>query len=71
MGYSYRHEGASLPIKLDLDETEVQAPCPTCVRAELDGSVKVMAPAERKSGVTPAQCSRGHLVMVSWTRAEA
>lgn len=71
MSFSYQHQGGSLPVRLDLDETEVTRPCPTCVRAELDGTVTIMAASDRRQGMTPAQCSHGHLVMVQWTRAEA
>jgi hypothetical protein len=68
MAFSYRHQGGSLPIRLDLDETEVTQPCPTCERAGLEGSVTITAAADRKSGMTPASCSNGHLIMVNWTR---
>ena len=70
MSFSYRHEGGSLPIRLEVDETEVTRPCPSCERAELDGTVTILAAADRDSGMTPAQCTRGHLVMVNWSRGD-
>jgi hypothetical protein len=68
VSFSFQHQGGSLPITLNLDETEVVRPCPTCVRIEQEGFVKVKAAAERTSGGGPAPCNHGHMVMVSWTR---
>lgn len=68
MSYSFRHDGGMLPVTLRIDEREVERPCPTCARQESDGSVRFTAKVELDAGSTMARCSRGHLVMVSWTR---
>lgn len=69
MAHSFRHTGGSLPLTLALDQVSVEHACPTCERLELDGVVRITAAAELQSGTTPASCTRGHLVMVAWTRA--
>lgn len=70
MAHSYRHQGGPLPITLTLDQTDVDVPCPTCARAEYEGTISFKVDGERPNGMTPAQCDRGHLVMVNWSRSE-
>ncbi|MBC7643554.1 MAG: hypothetical protein H7123_00405 [Thermoleophilia bacterium] len=70
MSYSFRHEGAQLPVTLFQDEVEISRPCPLCGRAELEGEVKFKADRERMEGATTARCERGHMVMVKWTRTD-
>jgi hypothetical protein len=69
MGYSFKHTGGALPITLALDEVTSTHPCPTCVRAEFDGTVTIRTDAKQTEGTTPAMCSRGHMVLVQWTRS--
>ena len=57
-----------MPIRLDIDEIETTQPCPTCVAAELEGTVTIRAAADREKGTTPVRCTRGHMVMVAWHR---
>lgn len=72
MAHSFHHSSGSLPITLTLDETEVTRPCPTCKRLEFeDGSITLFVSVERTSGMQPARCERGHVVMVQWTRVAA
>jgi hypothetical protein len=68
MSFSYRHQGGSLPIRLDLDESEVTQDCPTCERAGMSGVVKIIAPTSQMKGMAPASCTNGHLIMVNWER---
>ena len=68
MGYSFQHQGAALPVRLELEQHDVDEPCPMCLRADYDGRITFPVEADRGSGVTPARCSRGHMVMVTWSR---
>ena len=70
MSYSFRHEGAQLPVTLFQDEVTVERPCPMCARAELEGAVAFRADRERAEGSTTARCNRGHMVLVKWSRAD-
>jgi hypothetical protein len=71
MSFSFQHSGNSLPVTLALDETEVRADCPTCERSGMDGEVRFPVAAEKTEATTPARCSRGHVVMVTWRREGA
>lgn len=70
MSYSFQHSGGSLPITLTLEEESVTRPCPTCARVEDEGTVTVRVGTDRSSGSIPASCTRGHLVMVTYTRSD-
>jgi hypothetical protein len=71
MGISFHHSGGNLPITLGLDEDEATHRCPLCERADYEGTVTVRAPTEQQEGMTPVTCTRGHMVMVTWSRPKA
>ena len=71
MSQSWQHSGAALPITLALGETDATAECPTCTKigASEPGRISLKVKPDGTGGTTPAMCSRGHMVMVQWTRA--
>jgi len=68
MSHSFQHAGGTLPIAIPLGESSASKACPACERAGADGVVTIMVRDDAGSGTTMATCSRGHMVMVAWTR---
>jgi hypothetical protein len=68
MSHSFEHAGSTLPIAIPLGETSATKPCPTCTRAGGAGEVTLTVRDDAASGTTMATCSKGHMVMVAWTR---
>lgn len=69
MSFSFQHSGGSLPMSLQLGQTDAEGVCPACSRAGLDGTVQVTVPADMDGGATMATCEHGHMVMVDWRRS--
>lgn len=70
MAYSFGHAGGSVPLRLQLEQTQAQAPCPACQRLDLEGTVRLTVSASADAGSVAAMCERGHMTFVNWARED-
>lgn len=57
-----------MPLRLQLQQTQAEAPCPACKRLDLAGTVRLTVPAAAEAGSVAAMCERGHMTFVNWSR---